>query len=154
MKTLFQRCLASGVVGLGLLLGLPTASEAQDWRMCRQLDARLNEVYFFATPNYYINICEGNGQYFYVGQSRWDETKFLNLPAQQVGTGAFYAQNGPYNYSTSDLRGVTGAPGAFQLTVTRRYPNDHVEILIREYAIYHGGGEDPATMCNPVVEPC
>jgi hypothetical protein len=81
-------------------------------------------------------------------------TQFLNLPAQSVDTGAFYAQNGPYSDSTSDLRGVTGAPGAFQLTVTRRYPNDHVEILIREYAIYHGGGEDPGTMCNPIVESC
>lgn len=158
MKIRLQRALVGGVAGiaaLGILSGVQPAAQAQDWRVCRQIDNRLNEVYYFATPNYYINICEGsNGEYFYAGQSRWDETKFLSLPAQSVGTGAFYAQNGDFNYSTSDLRGVMGAPGPFQVTVTRRYPNGHVEIILQEYAIFHGGGEDPSTMCNPLIEPC
>jgi hypothetical protein len=144
----------SGITGLGVLVGIQISVQAQDWRACRQHNERFSEVFAFATRNYYINICSDNGQYYYLGQSRLNPFLRLTLPIQQVETGDYFAENGDYSYSVTDLRGVAGAPGAFKLTVTHRYPNGHVVTMLDEAATQYFADEAPSTMCNPVVESC
>lgn len=156
-----SRCRLGWVRGMGLasavgllLTSLAHPTQAQEaWRLCRQLGEGYQEIYAFPTPSYYINICELNGEFYYIGQSR-QTANALQLPARPISRGTFFAERGSFNYAVNDLRDKLDSPNQFELIVTRESLDGEIEILRREYSIPPYVGEDPTTMCDPVVEPC
>ncbi|MEC4815852.1 MAG: M23 family metallopeptidase [Scytonema sp. PMC 1069.18] len=50
------------------------------------------------TANFIVKVCEENGNFFYIGQSKQEPDKPVKLFATIVGTSKYKAENGSYSY--------------------------------------------------------
>lgn len=79
---------------------------ASDWHDCQQIDASYQAVYAFETPSFYINICQKDNSYFYLGEAKEsDKLRFpsvrssIFIPAYPLENGSgFKAENGNVSY--------------------------------------------------------
>ncbi len=66
---------------------------AQNAEACASIDSGYREVYSFETEDYYINICQLEGSFYYHRQSKSDQDKAILAPAQSVFSGDVFQAN-------------------------------------------------------------
>ncbi|GAB4533667.1 MAG: hypothetical protein Tsb0014_19330 [Pleurocapsa sp.] len=72
---------------------------AQNQQTCQDLQPDYQKVYDFETQNFYINICQVNGNFFYYRQSKIDANDLIFIPAIKVfGGDVFQAVDGKVTY--------------------------------------------------------
>ena len=78
-----------------------------DWQDCQQIGTEYNAVYAFETASFYINICQKDSAYFYLGEAKQSDKSdrkaslhsSIFLPAYPLENGSgFQAQNGNVSY--------------------------------------------------------
>ncbi len=71
-------------------MNIPVAQKAE---ACASIDSRYREVYSFETEDYYINICQLKGSFYYYRQSKSDQDEAILAPAQSVFSGDIFQAN-------------------------------------------------------------
>ena len=77
---------------------------ASNIHSCQNINSAYQQVYGFATENYYINICQLGSKFYYHRQSKFDDDALL-IPAQAVFNGSVFQAS---NYGTTYLVGKDG----------------------------------------------
>ena len=76
---------------------------AFDWHDCQQIDSAYQTVYAFETASFYVNICQKEDTYFYLGEAKQGDSPTLRssifIPAYRLENGSgFKADNGNLSY--------------------------------------------------------
>ncbi len=71
-------------------MNIPIAQKAE---ACASIDSKYREVYSFETEDYYINICQLEGSFYYHRQSKSDQNEAILAPAQSVFSGDVFQAN-------------------------------------------------------------
>ena len=71
-------------------MNIPVAQKAE---ACASIDSKYREVYSFETEDYYINICQLKGNFYYHRQSKSDQDEAILAPAQSVFGGDVFQAN-------------------------------------------------------------
>lgn len=72
---------------------------ASDWHDCQQIDPSYQAVYAFETPSFYVNICQKDNSYFYLGEAKESDRSSIFIPAEPMENGSgFKAENGNVSY--------------------------------------------------------
>jgi hypothetical protein len=83
-------------------------------RQCRQIEPAYREVKAFETANYYVNICQKDNNYYYLGEAKTGTINTVFIPAHSLASGAMYrANNGNVSYIINIL------PDGATLTIER-----------------------------------
>ena len=73
-----------------LSLSVKADSLVENPLQCDRIDATYQEVYSFETENYYINVCQRNGKFFYHRQSKLTGGTNIIVPATIVSRSNIY----------------------------------------------------------------
>ncbi|WP_319420381.1 hypothetical protein [Pleurocapsa sp. FMAR1] len=71
-------------------INIPVAQKAE---ACASIDSKYREVYSFETEDYYINICQLEGSFYYHRQSKSNQDETILAPAQAVFSGDIFQAN-------------------------------------------------------------
>ena len=71
-------------------MNIPIAQKAE---ACASIDSRYREVYSFETEDYYIDICQLKGSFYYHRQSKSNQDEAILAPAQSVFSGDVFQAN-------------------------------------------------------------
>ena len=83
-------------------------------RNCQQIESAYQEVKAFETANYYVNICQKDNNYYYLGEAKTGTINTVFIPAHSLASGAMYrANNGNVSYTIDIL------PDGATLTIER-----------------------------------
>lgn len=86
----------------------------RDRQSCQQIGEGYREVRAFETNNFYINICQRNNNYYYLGEAKTGSIDTIFIPANALAPGEMYrANNGNVAYL------VTIFPNEAILTIER-----------------------------------
>lgn len=83
-------------------------------RNCQQIESAYREVKAFETANFYVNICQKDNNFYYLGEAKTGTINTVFIPAHSLASGAIYrANNGNVNYIINIL------PDGATLTIKR-----------------------------------
>lgn len=83
-------------------------------RNCQQIESAYQEVKAFETANFYVNICQKDNNYYYLGEAKTGTINTVFIPAYSLASGAMYrANNGNVSYTIDIL------PNGATLTIER-----------------------------------
>lgn len=83
-------------------------------RNCQQIESAYREVKAFETANFYVNICQKDHNYYYLGEAKTGTINTVFIPAHSLASGAMYrANNGNVSYTIDIL------PDGATLTIER-----------------------------------
>lgn len=83
-------------------------------RNCQQIESAYREVKAFETANFYVNICQKDNNYYYLGEAKTGTINTVFIPAHSLASGAMYrANNGNVSYTIDIL------PDGATLTIER-----------------------------------
>ena len=86
----------------------------RDGQSCQQIGEAYQEVRAFETDNFYVNICQQEDNYYYLGEAKTGKIGTIFLPANALAPGEMYrANNGNVAYI------VTILPSKAILTIER-----------------------------------
>ncbi len=72
---------------------------ASDWHDCQQIDPSSQAVYAFETTSFYVNICQKDNSYYYLGEAKESDRSSVFIPAHPTENGSgFKAENGNVSY--------------------------------------------------------
>lgn len=75
---------------------------------CQQIGEAYQEVKAFETANFYVNICQKDRNYYYLGEAKTGTIDTIFLPANALATGEMYrANNGNVAYIVTILPNET-----------------------------------------------
>ena len=107
----------------------------RDRQSCQQIGEGYRDVRAFETDNFYINICQQEDSYYYVGEAKTGKIGTIFLPANVLASGEMYrANNGNVAYI------VTILPRKAILTIERNgaqiaIENSHQKQCLDSYNI-------------------
>lgn len=83
-------------------------------RNCQQIESAYREVKAFETANFYVNICQKDNNYYYLGEAKTGTLNTVFIPAHSLASGVMYrANNGNVSYTIDIL------PDGATLTIER-----------------------------------
>lgn len=73
-------------------------------RHCQQIEPAYQEVKAFETANFYVNICQKDNNYYYLGEAKTGKIDTIFIPAYSLASGTMYrANNGNVTYLVNIL---------------------------------------------------
>lgn len=73
-------------------------------RHCQQIEKAYQEVKAFETANFYVNICQKENNYYYLGEAKTGNIDTIFIPAHSLISGEMYrANNGNITYIVNIL---------------------------------------------------
>lgn len=98
-----------------------------DRQNCQQIGDRYQQINAFETTNFYVNICQKEDKYYYLGEAKTGAIGTIFLPAEALTPGKMYrADNGNVSYF------VAISPEGAILTVERNGAPVVVETQIKQ----------------------
>ena len=137
-----------GVLNLAIFLSAiasATASDADysfavdsDWHRCSSLGLNYEEVYAFETASFYVNVCQKEGDYFYLGETKYSDRNSIFLPTVPLHNNrGFQAINGNVAYivilPSLDKKTTLTKPAEAILTIQRNGKLVEIESSLNKY---------------------
>ena len=82
-------------------------------RHCQQIEPAYREVKAFETANFYVNICQKDDNYYYLGEAKTGTINTVFIPAYSLSGAMYQANNGNVSYIINIL------PDGATLTIER-----------------------------------
>ena len=99
-------------------------------RNCQQIESAFQEVKAFETANFYVNICQKDRNYYYLGEAKTGNLNTIFIPANSLASGEMYrANNGNVTYIVNIL------PNGATLTIERNGTQIAIESSLKEQCI-------------------
>ena len=123
---------------------------SSDWQDCQQVGSDYQAVYAFETPSFYVNICQKEDAFFYLGEAKQGE-EYLNgignlrssifIPAYPLeNSNGFRAENGNVSYwiilpftQQNSLNADVSKPAEAVLTIKRNNRLISIESSLNKY---------------------
>jgi hypothetical protein len=111
ISILKELAIASGIVVIPLNIALADTSSADyiflidsNQQSCQQIGEGYQDIRTFETNSFYINICQKDNDYYYIGEAKTGNIDTIFLPANALAPGEMYrANNGNVAYIVTIL---------------------------------------------------
>lgn len=141
---------AVGVITFVVYLGVVAdvqASDADysflidsDWHNCQEISPDYQQVYAFETTSFYVNICQKDDAYFYLGEAKQSDRNSTFIPAEPLNDHrGFQASNGNISYlvvlpfTEDDFKSSSTEPAEAILTIRRNDRLVSIESSLNKY---------------------